>query len=939
MAPQRAPRSIQQLKEQAEIKDNPNKHPVKTWAKAAINLFEKGQEEFQSGDLEEAFVHLMRGSSIALELIPRHKEYSLRDRDDAVYAAARRKATQYLTILDEIKVSLQARTSASTGASSTSLPLPPPSTSSSSHPSPQPAPARKGSSSTLLGVGGNAVKEARTVIQGSELLGILKAGTKSVLVLDVRKVEDFIHGHLKWKLGPGIQGGVVNIEPSWLESPTVSAADIEMYLFSFGQSSKTAKQLFDMRNQFDFIFFLDDHSTTADATPTLRTLMKVLYESHAKTPKLRPLLLSGGQVAWEKNLSDSNEMWIDWVEIGDGNGRHVGGLGQENALDPGDHTGIARSAYDYVALRTQVPGHIQMPPPAVQSHQIRSPDSSQSHNPFYNITNIPSALPVSVQSQQPHYYQAPSYVNNFSQPTSRFNDPFFSTENTNKRNGMIGPYLTQSNGRSALGAYPQLSQNVSTAQAPSSFQNMPTYGSPPPLPNKPSSGYLNQNFNPVLANNTAPSIPYKSTSPLLARRPPLEVAIAPPAVIRRSSSPSASPNTARFYSVPPPLPNKPPLRQNSAALSGPIAHIQGGGGSGEWAGSFMGMAGIKNLVARYFMTGAYRKHINRKNPLGTKGEVAEAFADLVKTMWNGQDSNVITPTKFKQVIGAHHPSFRGSEQQDSQEFLGFLLDSLHEDMNVARLDNVPPDTGKDAEDDDDGVPDEMILDRTWRRYRRRNWSIIVDLFQGILKSRLQCMTCGKTSTTFDTFMYLTLPIPTHNHQGKKGGPVYIQECLDKFVEEEILDGNDAWRCPRCKVPRRTTKRLTIARLPVILLVHLKRFYFSGPFRDRVDTYVEFPLLNLDLTNYLGAPREPFVYDLYGVSNHFGGLNGGHYTAQVRNSYKANQWFNFDDSRISPTDARSVQTPAAYILFYIRQVGPGQARTKDDWWAGSGSARM
>ncbi|KAI8920054.1 hypothetical protein DFJ77DRAFT_427119 [Powellomyces hirtus] len=338
----------------------------------------------------------------------------------------------------------------------------------------------------------------------------------------------------------------------------------------------------------------------------------------------------------------------------------------------------------------------------------------------------------------------------------------------------------------------------------------------------------------------------------------------------------------------------------------------------------MGMAGIKNLgntcfmasiiqcligtvpLARYFLDGSYRRHINRRNPLGTKGEVADSFAELAKTMWTGQDSNVITPTKFKQVIGAHHPSFRGNEQQDSQEFLAFLLDSLHEDLNVARTPAAVADKTVEKEIDEEGIPDEILLEKTWLKYRKLNWSIIVDLFQGSLKSRLECMTCGKTSTTFNPFMYLTLPIPTHNQMGKKGGPVYIQECLDKFVEEEILDGDDAWRCPRCKVPRRTTKRLTIARLPVILLVHLKRFYFSGPFRDRVDTYVEFPLLQLDLTKYVPRSQEPFMYDLYAVSNHFGGLNGGHYTAQVRNSYKGNQWFNFDDSRISPNDDKAVK---------------------------------
>jgi ubiquitin carboxyl-terminal hydrolase 8 len=90
-------------------------------------------------------------------------------------------------------------------------------------------------------------------------------------------------------------------------------------------------------------------------------------------------------------------------------------------------------------------------------------------------------------------------------------------------------------------------------------------------------------------------------------------------------------------------------------------------------------------------------------------------------------------------------------------------------------------------------------------------------------------------------MYLTLPIPSKNKAGKVGGPVYIQECLNSFMQREILDGNDAWHCPRCKKAQKASKILSIARLPLVLMIHLKRFSFSGPFRDKIDTYVEFPI--------------------------------------------------------------------------------------------------
>ena len=65
-----------------------------------------------------------------------------------------------------------------------------------------------------------------------------------------------------------------------------------------------------------------------------------------------------------------------------------------------------------------------------------------------------------------------------------------------------------------------------------------------------------------------------------------------------------------------------------------------------------------------------------------------------------------------------------------------------------------------------------------------------------------------------------------------------------------------------------------------------------------------------------AQGVPPVYDLYAVSNHYGGYGGGHYTAYCCDS--AGAWHCFDDSHVSPMDAGRVQSPAAYVLFYRRQ---------------------
>ncbi|KAJ3100042.1 ubiquitin-specific protease doa4 [Phlyctochytrium planicorne] len=337
--------------------------------------------------------------------------------------------------------------------------------------------------------------------------------------------------------------------------------------------------------------------------------------------------------------------------------------------------------------------------------------------------------------------------------------------------------------------------------------------------------------------------------------------------------------------------------------------------------------------SRYFLGGYYRRHINKMNPLGSKGVITDQFSQLIKSMWDGQE-NVVIPSQFKERISEFNSQFRGTEQHDSQEFLAYLLDAIHEDMNLAYVPNRK--AVKEEEYDDERIPEQVHEANAWAAYKSMNWSIVVDLFQGQLKSRLQCMTCGKTSTTYNPFMYLSVPIPERNSAGKKGGPVYLSDCLAKFSEPEILDGDDAWHCPRCKTRRRTKKTLTVSRLPVVLIVHLKRFYFEGPFKDKLETYVDFPIEGLDLSTVLApgstAMAEQTPYDLYSISvscisltrlsnlpekNHMGTLTQGHYTAQVYSGHKK-QWYLFDDTRItvSSKDSLKVVSFISITLIFV-----------------------
>jgi hypothetical protein len=122
-------------------------------------------------------------------------------------------------------------------------------------------------------------------------------------------------------------------------------------------------------------------------------------------------------------------------------------------------------------------------------------------------------------------------------------------------------------------------------------------------------------------------------------------------------------------------------------------------------------------------------------------------------MWSGK-TNYCAPKSLKSNVARYAPQFSGYQQQDSQEFMSFLLDGLHEDLNLIR---EKPYVEK--KDDDGKVDDSTLSTEQWDYYRKRNQSKIHDIFHGQIKSVVQCLTCGTKGRTFDPICFLSLPLP------------------------------------------------------------------------------------------------------------------------------------------------------------------------------------
>jgi ubiquitin carboxyl-terminal hydrolase 2/21 len=284
-----------------------------------------------------------------------------------------------------------------------------------------------------------------------------------------------------------------------------------------------------------------------------------------------------------------------------------------------------------------------------------------------------------------------------------------------------------------------------------------------------------------------------------------------------------------------------------------------------------------------------------------KGALIRAFANVIQELW--RESRTVDTSAFKDQIQRFAPRFMGYSQQDAQEFLRYLLEGLHEEIN--RVTQRPKPILTDI---DESLSDAQKAMESWKRYLRGDDSKIVDIFVGQFKSTLKCTTCGHCSVTFDPFWDLSLPIPSRSNSSK------LSQCLELFTREETLDGDEKPTCAKCQTRRKCTKSLSIQRFPKVLVIHLKRFAPSERFRGKLSTTVEYPLNGLDMTPYAANRAQGCSYNLYGISNHSGSTYSGHYIAYCKHP-KTGEWHTYNDSRVTSISSQSVAASEGYVLFY------------------------
>ncbi|NWI85606.1 UBP10 hydrolase, partial [Pitta sordida] len=355
-------------------------------------------------------------------------------------------------------------------------------------------------------------------------------------------------------------------------------------------------------------------------------------------------------------------------------------------------------------------------------------------------------------------------------------------------------------------------------------------------------------------------------------------------------------------------------------------------------------------------------HLMKSIPMYSKSQrpcTSTPMLDSFVRLMN-EFTNMPVPPKAKQALGdkivrdirpgaAFEPTYiyrlltviksslsEKGRQEDAEEYLGFILNGLHEEMlalkkllsphneklsvsNGPEAQAVPEE--EEQEEEGEGSEDE------WEQVGPRNKSSvtrqadfvqtpITDIFGGHIRSVVYQQS-SKESATLQPFFTLQLDIQSDKIRT-------VQDALESLVARESVQGYTT----KTKQEVEISRRVTLEELPPVLVLHLKRFVYekTGGCQKLIKN-IEYPV-DLEISKELLSPgvkskifKGQRTYRLFAVVYHHGNsATGGHYTTDVF-QIGLNGWLRIDDQAVKVIHQYQVVKPTAertaYLLYYRR----------------------
>lgn len=331
-----------------------------------------------------------------------------------------------------------------------------------------------------------------------------------------------------------------------------------------------------------------------------------------------------------------------------------------------------------------------------------------------------------------------------------------------------------------------------------------------------------------------------------------------------------------------------------------------------------GLTGLANLGNSCYMNScmqllSHTYELNEFLDILNKGKINNTNEALVIIEWDRlrtmiwSENCTIAPWGFLKAI--HNVAtekkldlFSGYVQNDISEYLIFIIDNLH---NGIKREVVMTINGN-IKNKVDKLANECY--KMMKQLYKSEYSEILNIFYGISATQIKSAETNEIlSRTCEPYSIISLSIPDKRETN-------LFECLDLYCEDEDLSGNNAWYNDITKKNENVKKNVVFWSLPNVLIIDLKRYNNSN---KKKNLLVDISLNDVDFSKYVkGYNPDSYIYDLYGVANHSGGVKGGHYTANIRTAN--GKWYNFNDTIINEINESKVITTKTYCLFFRKK---------------------
>lgn len=297
-------------------------------------------------------------------------------------------------------------------------------------------------------------------------------------------------------------------------------------------------------------------------------------------------------------------------------------------------------------------------------------------------------------------------------------------------------------------------------------------------------------------------------------------------------------------------------------------------------------------LTHYFLSNEFKKSIGPASMERKEFIFLKNYIGVLSGLF--EKNQTISPKTLHHNISIFLPNLKKGHQNDAYECIIGILDLLHISLGK-KIDYGPVDTK---------IHHRILASKkVYYEHFKDEFSIINDLFFGQFTQKVKCMDCGKCSFTYQPFIGLNLAIPQNT--GSK--IITIYDLLLEYFKKQIVKKN----CEVCVKDTNHSLKTRIIKLPVYLIIHLKRFDNNT---RKLETYVPFES-ELEMSNYsVLLDSKSTQYNLSSVVNHQGNsTETGHYYNYNRTF--DGEWVMTDDDKTEKIQSIDVCSKNAYILFY------------------------